>query len=235
MARVWTILAVPPIVFLFIIVGASIYFGVRTDGDGQTIGNNVTRSTPYILLLVQIIVLFILLSVLRSDNASLRNIGWQAPAGGTLWREGAIGGVVGLILGVLYLSVLSPFLVAAQQRFGDYVPPGEMLPALGAAVIPFFLANVVFAPFVEESIYRGYALSRLLPEFGIPGAVLISCIFFGLLHWAGGFWYIMLTGIVAGGVFSGLFVWRGSIIAPFAAHLTLNSIEFLYVWLKISR
>ena len=64
MARVWTILTVPPIVFLLIIVGASIYFGVRTGGDGQTIGDNVTRSTPYILLLIQIIVLFILFEFL---------------------------------------------------------------------------------------------------------------------------------------------------------------------------
>jgi hypothetical protein len=56
-----------------------------------------------------------------------------------------------------------------------------------------------------------------------------TCIFFGLLHWAGGFWYMVLTGFVAGGLFAGLRVWRGSLIAPFAAHLALNLLESLWI------
>ena len=38
-----------------------------------------------------------------------------------------------------------------------------------------------------------------------------------------------LTGIVAGGAFSWLYLWRGSIVAPFAAHLALNTAEFAAV------
>jgi len=55
--------------------------------------------------------------------------------------------------------------------------------------------------------------------------------FFGLLHWAGGFWYILLTGLVAGGLFAGLYTARKNMIAPFAAHLVLNLVEFLFTWL----
>ncbi|MBW7885329.1 MAG: CPBP family intramembrane metalloprotease [Caldilineaceae bacterium] len=64
--------------------------------------------------------------------------------------------------------------------------------------------------------------------------ILLSCLFFGLLHWAGGFWYIVLTGVVAGGILAGLFVWRRNIVVAFAAHLTLNLVEFLLVWIMSS-
>jgi membrane protease YdiL (CAAX protease family) len=54
----------------------------------------------------------------------------------------------------------------------------------------------------------------------------VSCIVFGLLHWTGGVWYMALTGVVAGGAFAALALWRGGLAAPFGAHLTLNVIEF---------
>jgi len=101
---------------------------------------------------------------------------------------------------------------------------------LGAALVPFFLANVLLAPFVEESLYRGYALDRLRQRYGLALAVVITCALFGLLHWAGGFWYILLTGFVAGGLFAGLRLWRRTLIAPFAAHLALNVLEFVWIW-----
>ena len=37
---------------------------------------------------------------------------------------------------------------------------------------------------------------------------------------------MVLTGLVAGGTFAALALWRGGLVAPFAAHLTLNGIEF---------
>ena len=149
----------------------------------------------------------------------------------TIWREVLVGAVPGAALGLLYVFVLAPGLTMIQKSLGDYVPAGELLPALGAAVLPFFVANVLLAPFVEENIYRGYALTRWFGRFSRPVAILLSCFFFGLLHWAGGFWYILLTGLVAGGLFAGLYTARKSIIAPFAAHLALNLVEFLFVWL----
>ena len=66
--------------------------------------------------------------------------------------------------------------------------------------------------------------------FGVAGAVAISCLLFGLLHWTGGIWYILLTGAVVGGTFAGLFLWRDGVLTPFVAHLTLNLIEFFYAW-----
>jgi hypothetical protein len=45
---------------------------------------------------------------------------------------------------------------------------------------------------------------------------------------------VVLTGSVAGGLLAGLFVWRKNVVASFAAHLTLNLVEFLYVWRWVS-
>ncbi len=40
-------------------------------------------------------------------------------------------------------------------------------------------------------------------------------------------------GSVAGGLFAGLRVWRRTLVAPFAAHLALNVLEF--VWIGLAR
>lgn len=226
---VWLTLSLPPLLFLLAIVGASVYFGFRGETDPEQISQAVADSMSIILLVIQIALLGLFLWAKRVDKLSWSDLGWQTPAGQTAWREALIGAVPGALLGVLYVFALSPLLTLIQSTIGDYVPAGEILPSVGSGILAFFLADVLFAPFVEENIYRGYALSRLPKRFSQPVSIVISCVFFGLLHWAGGFWYILLTGSVAGGLFAALFVKRGNLIAPFAAHLALNLIEFLFV------
>lgn len=233
LGRVWLVLLAGPALFFLGIVAASIYFGVATQGDVAAIPGLVAASTPYQLVAIQILLFFILRWAMQGDRLDWNDIGWKIGARQQLWREVLIGIVPGVVLGLLYVRVLSPWLTSVQKSLGDYVPAGELLPTLGAVMLPFFIANVVLAPFVEESIYRGYALTRLFGRFSTPVAILLSCCFFGLLHWAGGIWYILLTGLVAGGLFAGLYRARKNIIAPFAAHLALNTVEFLYIWLAL--
>ena len=168
---------------------------------------------------------------LRSERLTWSDIGWRLGQGQVLWREVLIGVVPGAVLAVLYFTVLSPSMTWLQRHVGDYVPAGELTGALGAPWCLSSWPTCVLAPFVEESLYRGYALQRLQGRYGLALAVFISSAFFGLLHWAGGFWYILLTGFVAGGLFAGLRVWRRTLIAPFAAHLALNILEFVWIWL----
>jgi uncharacterized protein len=228
----WLTLSLPPILFLLAIIGASIYFGATGLTDAAQIEQRVTANTSILLVILQVAMLMLLLWALRRDSLTWAQIGWKQADGQTTWREFVIGAAPGAALGLLYIYGLAPLMTTAQRAFGDYVPAGELLPTLSSAVLPFFIANVLFAPFVEEGIYRGYALTRLFGRFSQPVAIVISCVFFGLLHWSGGFWYILLTGIVAGGLFTGLFTWRRNIIAPFAAHLLLNLLEFLLTTLR---
>ena len=227
--NVWVLLILPPIVFLILLVGASLYFGVVTQGDADAIAEAVPRSIPVILLLVQIVLLVMLLVVLRVERLKFADIGWQLQEGQKLWVEILIGSGMGTALGALYPYVLAPLVEMLQRVAGDYVPPGEIIPTLGGYLVPFFVANVVLAPFVEESIYRGYAITRLRERYGKGLGILITCIFFGLLHWAGGFWYMVLTGGFLGAILAGLFVWRRNIVVPFALHLVLNILEFVFV------
>lgn len=209
LGRVWLVLLAGPVLFLLAILIASIYFGVVAQGDVAATPALVAASTPYQLVGVQLALLFVLRWAMKRDGLAWNSIGWRAAAGQRLWRELLIGSLPGAALGLLYVFVLSPLQVNLQRLLGDYVPAGELLPALSSA------------------------LTRLQARFSKPAAILLSCLFFGLLHWAGGFWYILLTGLVAGGLFAILFTVRKSILAPYAAHLALNVVEFLFTWMVL--
>lgn len=228
--RTWALLIGAPLLFLPAIIVVSIYYGIVTRGDARAIAELTPKAVPVMLVVVQLLLLLFLARTLRSERLAWSNIGWRLGQDQSLWREALIGIGPGAALAVLYFTALSPSMTWLQSHAGDYVPAGELTGALGSALVPFFLANVLLAPFVEESLYRGYALQRLQNRYGVVLAVIIACVFFGLLHWAGGFWYTLLTGFVAGGLFAGLCAWRRTLVAPFAAHLVLNILEFVWIW-----
>ena len=225
----WLLLGLPPVIFLLGIVVASIYYGFQGQTDPGQISQSVANSMSPILLAIQLVLLGLFLWVKRASGLGWGVIGWKTLPNQKLWQEFLIGAVPGAVLGLLYVFALSPMLTAVQKALGDYVPAGELLPSLQNGLLAFLAADVLLAPFVEENIYRGFALGHLAERFSQPLAILISCLFFGLLHWAGGFWYILLVGGVAGGLFATLFTRRGNLIAPYAAHLALNLVEFLFV------
>ena len=228
----WTLLAGPILAFI-LIVAASVYFGFITQGKNvEAIPQMVTDSTPYQLVILQIWLLFIVMKSMKRDGLTWKDIGWKLADGQQLWREVLIGAIPGVAIALLYFYVLTPILTSLQKIW-DYIPAGAVLTTLGSAIIPFAIADVLFAPFVEESIYRGYGLTRLLGKFSQPAAIALSIFFFGILHWTGGFWYVLLVGIVAGGPFAWLRMSRKNIIAPFAAHLALNLVETIFIVLAI--
>ncbi len=227
--RVWILLAIPPILFFVLIVISSLYFGFVSRGDAAAIAESVPRSMPIILLLAQIILLFVLIFTLRKENLTFADIGWRLQTGQSFQVEMLLGSIIGVGLGLLYPPVFSPLVETLQKSVGDYVPPGEIVPALGSYIVPFFIANVLLAPFVEENIYRGYAITKLRQRYGQGLTLLTTCVFFGLLHWAGGIWYMVLTGGFLGVILAGLFMWRKNIIVPFTLHLALNIVEFIFI------
>lgn len=164
-------------------------------------------------------------TVFRRQGLTLHDIGWQVSGRQKVWTELLAGALIGALLGFLWIYVIEPLLSNLQSVIGDYVPAGSLFPALGAAILPFAIADVLLAPFVEENIYRGYGLTKLLPRFGAIGAIILSSLFFGLFHWSGGFWYILTTGIIVGMPFAILRNWRGNIFVSFGAHLALNLVE----------
>ena len=233
--RIWWVLLAGPILFLLGLLVMSVYYGIALQGKNvDEIPNLVAASTPYQLVVIQILLLIIVGRAMKRDELTWKDIGWKTVEGQQVWRELLIGAIPGIVLALLYVYILTPILTALQQIW-DYVPAGDLLTTLGASLIPFAIADVLLAPFVEESIYRGFGLTRLLRKFSQPVAIAFSMFFFGILHWTGGFWYILLTGIVAGGLFAWLRLSRKNIIAPFAAHLALNIVETIFIMATIGR
>lgn len=224
----WWLLLAGPVFFLLIIVAFSVYVGSKPGIKPEQIPNYVSAYMSNILLTVQVLLFLLLAWLLINKRIEIEYIVNRKSLG----KDALIGIVIGSVLAAAYIFFFSPLLTDLQSNIGDFVPPGEILPAVSKNIIMFFIANVILAPFVEESIYRGYSLPILQNRYGVINAILVSSVFFGILHWAGGVWYMILTGLVAGGVFSSAFYLRKDIYISYIGHLTLNFIEFIYVFLK---
>ena len=222
--KAWLLFTAGPVLFLLGIIGTSIFFSVREVPEAQ-IPERVTALVPHILFGV-----LVCLAVLMTRFVPQVKAAWLLPEFSKAFADISVGLFVGALLAISYLYWLAPLLETLQRTVGDFVPPGAVLPTVSGSLGLFFIANVLLAPLVEETLYRGIAIPLLTTHLGVLWAVVLSCLLFGLLHWAGGFWYVLLTGVVAGGTFAGLFYWRGGVLTPFAAHLALNLIEFIYAW-----
>jgi membrane protease YdiL (CAAX protease family) len=220
----WLLLTAGPLFFLLGIVFTSISLSIREVPEAQ-IPERVTELVPHILLGVQTC-----LAIFLTSFATYVKAAWLLPDLRKSFADVTLGVMVGVLLAILYFNWLAPLLETLQRTFGDFVPPGAVLPAVSNSIGLFFIANVLLAPLVEETLYRGIAIPLLTTHLGVGRAVIVSCVLFGLLHWAGGLWYMLLTGVVAGGAFAGLYYWRAGVLAPFAAHLALNTTEFIYAW-----
>ena len=229
--RPWTNLILAPIWFLFIIVAISIYFGGK--GVGETdIPIKIAENTPTLILIVQVLLLVTLLLSAQKDNFNIVKIGWTIDK--TKLPTDVLGGIItGAILATLYFYIFSPLQSYLQVTIGDYVPAGETMTVLGKQTIQFFIANIIFAPFVEESLYRNYTLTKFLEKYSVPKSIMITVTMFGLLHWVGGLWYILMTGLLVGLPFALIAIKRKNIVWVFVAHLTLNLFEFIYITSKM--
>jgi uncharacterized protein len=228
--RPWANLILAPIWFLIIIVALSIYF--RLIGVSETdVPIKISENTPTLILIVQVFLLVTLLFTTRKDGFNILKSGWTTDT--TKLPFDIFGGIItGAILAILYFYLFSPLQTYLQTSLGDYVPAGETMTVLGKQTIPFFIANVLFAPFVEESLYRNYTLTRFLEKYSSTKSIIVTVTMFGLLHWVGGLWYMLMTGLLVGLPFAIIATKRKNIVWVFVAHLTLNLFEFIYIVTK---
>jgi len=220
------------VAFLLVLVGGSLYAARFEKKAGEsvseTISGRVQAWFPILLALALCVVgasLVIMGALYGWTDLSLASRHWQ--------RDTALGICIGALIACLYFTVLSPALTWAQARLGDYVPPGSVLETLEGQLPYFFIANILLAPLVEELWFRGALYSALSP-LGPGLSILLTSIAFGLFHWPGGAWYMLLTGGLLGSVLGWLRLEQAGLLAPYAAHLTLNIIEF-YVLARRNR
>lgn len=158
-----------------------------------------------------------------------REIGWHAPRG-VLREVGA--GFAGYIAGLpVYFAmaivvVILTFIISAVTG-SDPKPAGNRITDLleGGALwqlIVIYLLATVWAPVVEESIFRGCLFRHLRRRTGVILAALGSALVFAVLH---GY---VIQGLIMVGTLGFWFAlmreWRGSIVASMTAHAIHNGV-----------
>jgi len=146
----------------------------------------------------------------RSIRVPLAEWGWRR--GRVTCREVSLGVFVGLF--VAPISYL----------------PGALLLSVDIDLFLFSMSSLdvlralIWAPIVEETLYRGMLYRYLRDRWRWPVAVLISAAVFGALHFPFSRWFHAFgVGIVC----ALLREWRGSLLAPIAAHATWNLLATL--------
>jgi membrane protease YdiL (CAAX protease family) len=89
-------------------------------------------------------------------------------------------------------------------------------------LIAFGLLATLWAPLVEESIFRGCLFRHARSRVGVVLAAIISAMVFGGMHGYPGLLLLPVTSL--GVVFALMREWRGSLVAPMTAHMIHNAV-----------
>jgi membrane protease YdiL (CAAX protease family) len=184
----------------------------------------IRGALPVILAINHLGLFGLLVWLLRRDGERLSDIGWSlARPGRRLASELIVGLLCGLGLYLLKELAADPIrqLVAGQS------PTFTSLFNFRTAQLDVALAAAATGlVFVEESIYRGYALPFLAKRRGTLVAVLVTSLAFGPLHWGNGLGAILFAS-VWGMLLAGIFLWRRNLVAGTVAHALYNLMVLL--------
>jgi membrane protease YdiL (CAAX protease family) len=165
-----------------------------------------------------------------------RRIGWTSGKG--VLRE--IGAGVFAYLAFLPVFVVAILVALLMLMLWTFVtagpepvqPPDNPIPELIAGTSGFtlfllFSLVTIWAPLVEETIFRGALFRHLRTRMGMFAAAAISAVCFGVMH---GYPFILLLPVTTLGLgFAVMREWRGSLIAPIVAHFLHNATLFTFI------
>jgi membrane protease YdiL (CAAX protease family) len=166
-----------------------------------------------------ILFLYITLSVLR-DLPFWRTLGWRklnadpAAGKGSPWAYFFSG--CGL---AIFVAIAS-----SRVKGVDHVPIQELFKSRTGAMLLMAMA-VFVAPFVEETVFRGYLYPLFAKSLGVLPGILITGALFGLMHGAQLGWTWGLVGLLTlvGVIFTFARARTGTVVASFLLHLGYNS------------
>ncbi|MBC7835072.1 MAG: CPBP family intramembrane metalloprotease [Phycisphaerales bacterium] len=162
------------------------------------------------------------------------DLGWHRGTG--LMREvgaGIVGYLAALPLfvgGVLLTLLLATVrgLMTGKGEPGSSAVPAPHNPVMEAImqgdammVVAVLLLGTVWAPIVEETVFRGAMYRHLRARLGFFGSALITALIFAAIHPYGFLFIPPLAGLAI--AFAALREWRGSLIASMTAHFCHNA------------
>lgn len=116
---------------------------------------------------------------------------------------------------------------ALVAKYPGYRPLGS-IPAITNSFWAWFDLSIglLLVGVVEELVFRGYMCTVLTRYTRNPVAiVVISAIFFGLIHWSLGLHAVLITTLI-GAVFMLVYLWSRSLPAIMLAHFLVNFVDF---------
>lgn len=136
--------------------------------------------------------------------------------------------VLGLSLGAtgLYAALVQSIGIKILQP--PEIPPGIVLPGLGAALT--FIALAVWTPFTEEVFFRGFVFAGLSRRLGSTGAIIVSALIFSLFHVAYG---VLIPIFITGVLLAWLYRRTGSLWPSIVAHAGQNAIALIATMLGL--
>jgi membrane protease YdiL (CAAX protease family) len=149
--------------------------------------------------------------------------GWHTGRG--VLREMACG-VLGYVAGVPLL-VVAIFATSVLSRLSGTTPSHPIVEEVAggggiAHMLQIYLLAAVFAPVVEESMFRGALYNHVRARLPWWAAALLVGVIFAAIHPQGWVGIPMLTAIAI--TLAILREWRGSIIASMTAHACVNGV-----------
>jgi membrane protease YdiL (CAAX protease family) len=201
------------------------FFGVKAS---EVFGATVTTPMSIVVLVSQAILdlgamlfLYVLL-VTKTSAPFWPSIGWRETRPGMRpIRDSAMQLVAGGALLALVVTFAGSFFNTKET-----LPIEELLKAR-VSILLFGILGVALAPFVEETIFRGFLYPVIARRLGIAAGVGITGTLFGLMHAAqlwGGWGQIALL-IFVGVVLTWVRARTGTVAASFFVHLGYNGLQ----------
>ena len=223
--QTWLMLVLPPITLGTLILGFLATMGPAPGEAGAE--EAVRKALPYILVFNHGLLFAVLVLILRRNGESLKGIGWTTNGiGSSIARELTIGVLCALGLYLFKEMVIDSTRALLAGRTPTFTSLFNFRP--GSLDVPLAVAATTLV-FVEESIYRGFAIPSLKLRYGTTWAVVITSAAFGMLHWGNGVAAILATAVF-GLLFAAVFLWRRNLVAVTVAHALYNLAMVGVLW-----
>ena len=168
--------------------------------------------------LMDIVLAAYIVFVIRRNKISIRALIGKIPSGYNWWLLAL------MVIGILAYStgasvvVMYPLSQLDAEFVNDIVNSGPLLESATSS----FILLVILAPLLEEIVFRGLLFTRLTKKWGMPRAMIVSSLFFGLLHFPFNPIGAALMGIVA----CVLYVRTRTLLVPITLHAMNNMVAW---------
>ena len=148
------------------------------------------------------------------------------------WRDLGAGVATGLALVVLGGLALTITQAIGRAILGHRPPEADQVVSCvrGASLVALAPVVILAAPLGEETLFRGFLYKGLRRRFSVWPAAIASAVVFGLVHFQGAGFAVLVPGLAVVGLGLALvYERRQSLLASMAAHATFNLVGYLFI------